>query len=206
MHCILHGQGVNACFEWSAGPWKAEVDVYSADVLLRWAAELDVFWPITHGAAVMGQPLYDPTGFFPRLRQAALDHPAEAFEKVIKDVIVGAIYELVGKLRNAAVASNLAVLPYFAVDLAKAGACLVGLANRHLYTTTSQMWAESLALPGSPEGYKALVRLVMSGRLDRPARITQIVDGFWEGVERWAVGRGLELTGSLENLLGGDVG
>ena len=201
MHCILHGQGVETCFEWSAGPWKAEVDVYSADVLLRWAAEVEGDWPITHGAAVGEQALYDPTDFFTRLRTAALDHPAEVFERAIKEVLVGVIYELVGKLRNAAAANNLAVLPYFTVELARAGACLVGLANRHLYTTTARMWEESLALPDPPPGYAALVRLVMSGRLDEPARILPLVDAFWAGAERWAEGRGLKLTDDLSDLL-----
>lgn len=64
MHCVLHGSGIEFCHEWSAGPWKAEVDVYSQDVLLAWAGEVDVDWPLTHGACVQVQVLHDPADFF----------------------------------------------------------------------------------------------------------------------------------------------
>ena len=47
MHCVLHGEGIDQSFEWSTGPWKAEVDVYSPDVILAQAAEVDGDWSIT---------------------------------------------------------------------------------------------------------------------------------------------------------------
>ena len=68
----------------------------------------------------------------------------------MRELIIGTIYELVGKLRNANAAGNRVVLPYYTLELARAGACLVGLANHHLFTTTSCMWDESLTLPGAP--------------------------------------------------------
>ena len=33
LFCIIQGEGVDYAFEWSTGPWKAEVDVYSPDTL-----------------------------------------------------------------------------------------------------------------------------------------------------------------------------
>ena len=80
MHCVLQGVTIDIAHEWSAGPWKAEVDVYDEETVLATAALVEGDWPLTHGAFVYVRPLYDPAGFFPRLRQAALDHPDEVFE------------------------------------------------------------------------------------------------------------------------------
>jgi len=208
MHCVVRGSGVDVCHEWSAGAWKAEVDVYSEDVVLEWASELDVDWPVTHGAYTNVWALYDPTGFFSRLRDAALSHPDEVFQRVIRDVIVGEIYERIGKIRNARATNNEACLPFLAVELAKCGACLLGLAHRHLYTTSTRMFEESLAsatsssaLPGRPEGYDILCRMVMAGDLADAARIADAADAFWSGVERWAGGRGIQIEQDLERLL-----
>src|SRR5512146_1679844 len=77
MHVIIEGDRLERRFEWSTGPWKAEVDVYSPGAALSQAAEFDEFWPVTHGAFVNVLPLYDPQAFFPRLREAALSHPGE---------------------------------------------------------------------------------------------------------------------------------
>jgi kanamycin nucleotidyltransferase len=200
IHCVVRGSGVDVCHEWSAGAWKAEVDVYSEDVVLQWASELDVDWPVTHGACTNVWALYDPTGFFSRLRDAALSHPDEVFQQVIRDVIVGEIYERIGKVRNAR-AANDACMPYLAVELAKCGACLLGLAHRHLYTTSTRMFEESLALSGRPEGYDILCRMVMAGELADAARIADAADAFWSGVERWAGGRGIQIEQNLERLL-----
>jgi len=201
MHCVLRGDGIETCYEWSNGPLKAEVDVNSAYVLLRWAAQVEGEWPITHGGVVNVEALYDPDAFFPRLRAAALDHSDQAFELAMRELIIGTIYELVGKLRNANAAGNRVVLPYYTLELARAGACLVGLANHHLFTTTSCMWDESLTLPGAPPGYAELAQLVMSGRLARSQPIMRAVNAFWEGIEQWAEGRGMGLVDTLEDLL-----
>ena len=201
IHCVVRGQGVDVCHEWSAGPWKAEVDVYSEDVMLEWASDLDVDWAVTHGACVHVWTLYDPTGFFPHLRDAALLHPDHAFEEAIRDVIVGEIYERIGKVRNARAEKNDACMPYLTVELARCGVCLIGLDRRHLYTTSTCMFEESFELSGRPEGYDTLCRMVMAGDLADPARTADAADAFWSGVERWARERGIQIEYELEMLL-----
>ena len=201
MHCVVRGQGVDVCHEWSAGRWKAEVNVYSEDVVTEWASELDVDWPVTHGACVHVWVLYDPSGFFPRLRDAALLHPDHAFQEVMRDVIVGEIYERIGKVRTARVEGNDACMPYLAVELVRCGACLIGLDRRHLYTTSTRMFEESFGLSGRPAGYDTLCRMVMAGDLVDPARIAGAADAFWSGVERWARERGIQIEHELEMLL-----
>jgi kanamycin nucleotidyltransferase len=201
IHCVVRGQGVDVCHEWSAGPWKAEVDVYSEDVVLEWASELDVDWPVTHGACVHVWVLYDPSGFFPRLRDAALSHPDHAFQEAIRDVIVGEIYERIGKARNAGAENNESCLPYLAVELARCGACLIGLDHRHLYAVSSRVFPESLDLSGRPEGYDTLCQMVMAGDLADPARIIAAADAFWTGVEQWAEEREIQIEHELDMLL-----
>jgi hypothetical protein len=76
---------------------------------------------VTHGACTNLWALYDPSGFFSRLRDAALSHPDEVFQQVILDGIVGEICERIGKVRNTRAANDDACLPYLAVELARCG-------------------------------------------------------------------------------------
>jgi len=195
--CVLRGEGIEQNHEWSAGAWKAEVNVRSQDVALREAAELEVEWPITHGAFTHLLALYDPSDFLAQLRQAALAHSDDEFRQVLCDVIVGEVYERIGKVRNARAENNAAGLPALALDLAKMGACLIGLEQRHLYTTSAWMFSESQALPGAPAGYAELCRLVMSGELADAARNAEAIEAFWAGVEQWARERSLVIVQDL---------
>ncbi len=205
MHCVLHGADFEVSHEWSAGPWKAEVDVYSQDVMLARARTLDLDWPLTHRSYVEVMPLYDPTGFFERLRVAVLDHPDQAFRQLIGMTIVGEVYEVVGKVRNARAAGNDTYLPTLAVDLIRYGAFLIGLDRRHLYSGSAWMLEESLKLPGRPGGYDDLCRAVMAGQLEDPARIAALVDGLWSGVEQWAAARGIPIEMGLDALLAAEA-
>jgi kanamycin nucleotidyltransferase len=200
MHCVVQGAGVDERLEWSTGAWKAEVDVYSEDVLLAWATEVDADWPLAHGACTDVLAVYDPTGFLPHLRDAALSYDDERFDQSIRDVIVGELYEWFGKMRNARAAGNEACLPYLAVELAKMGMCLIGLANRHLYTTSTRAFEESLEQPGRPEGYDRLCQMVMSGDLADPQRVVDAAGKLWSGVEMWASERGIVIEEELEAL------
>ena len=201
IHCVLHGCGIDLSHEWSTGPWKAQIDVYSEDVLLRWAAEVDERWPLTHRACTNVMAVYDPTGFFPRLRETALTQPDEAFQQAIRDVIVGELYELIGKIRNARAGAHESGLPYLAVELCKYGACLLGLGSRYLYSGAPRFLEESLALPGRPTGYDRLCRLVMAGDLGNAGRVVDACDGFWTGIERWAQEREIAIEDDLESVL-----
>ncbi|MCZ7569633.1 MAG: hypothetical protein M5U01_13780 [Ardenticatenaceae bacterium] len=201
MHCVVRGEGIDTTHEWLAGPWKAEVDVSSEDVLLREAAEVDVDWSITHGAFTRVMALHDPTDFFPRLRVVTRSQPDQAFQRAIREVIVGELYEVVGKVRNARATQSVASLPYFAVAAVKHGACLIGLANRSLYTTAARLFEESLALPNRPYGYDALCRMVIAGDLAEAARVADAVDSLWSGTERWAREHEIGIEEDLDSLL-----
>jgi kanamycin nucleotidyltransferase len=136
------------------------------------------------------------------LREVALSQPDGAFKRAICDVVVGEVYERIGKIRNARVAGNDACLPYLAVDLTRVGACLLGLAHRHLYGSSSHLFQESLMLPDRPDGYDELCRLAMSGKLTDAARIAETSDTFWLGIESWAQQHDLRIERELDTLLG----
>jgi len=194
MHCVLREPGVDESYEWSAGDWKAEVDVISQELLLQQATQLDVDWPITHGAYTHVWVLYDPESFFTKLAQAANSRSKAVFQSIICDVIIGEIYELIGKIRNCFVSQEFSSLPYFTVHLARHAACLVALARRHIYTSSAGLFRESLSLPDLPAGYVALIEAVMQGNLSNPQAILSMADAFWEGIELWAEQRNLIIT------------
>ncbi len=201
MYCVARGEGIDEDYEWSEGAWKAEVNVQSPEVIAAWAAELDEFWPLTHGSCVNILPLHDPTRFFESLREAVFDHADEEYDDLIRGVIVGELYEFLGKIRNAAAGGKTENLSALVVEMAQYGAYIIGLANRTLYTSSATMFSESRALADKPSGYDQLCELVTSGRLENPAQIARAADRFWEGIEAWAAEKSIPIHQNLGDLL-----
>ena len=204
LHVIVKGEEIERAFEWSTGPWKAEVDVYSLDVFLAHAGKLDDLWPITHGSFARVLPLHDPKRLFHRAAHTVFDHTLDEYNDLIREVLVGDLYEMIGKARNALAQEKTGNLAAEAVLAARYAACVVGLANRCLYSTGPEIFPESLGLPGRPHGYDELMELVMQGELSNPRRIMNVLDTLWEGEEAWAAGCGLDLHRDLEELLAQD--
>lgn len=201
MYCVVRGQGIDEDYEWSEGAWKAEVNVQSAEVLTAWATEFDEFWPLTHGSCVNILPLHDPQGFFESLKGYVFDHADEEYDDLIRGVIVGELYEFLGKIRNAAASGKTDNLSTLAVEMAQYGAYTIGLANRTLYASSATMFSESQALADKPSGYEQLCELVTSGRLENPAHIARAADRFWEGIEAWASEKSIPIHQNLGDLL-----
>jgi kanamycin nucleotidyltransferase len=158
-------------------------------------------WSITHGQFAGVWVLHDPTHLFPRLERLAFSQPLSSFEHAITEVIVGDIYELIGKLRNAQVRQQVDSLPLYLVLLAQHAACLVGLANRHVYASSASLLSDSLQLADCPPGYQALCQAVLSGELNDPHQVMKTAEDFWHGVLAWADRRRLPLATSLADLL-----
>lgn len=201
MQCVISDTGVERTFEWNAGAWKAEVNVQSRDVLLSSAATIEGDWSITHGAYSHILPVYDPDRFFDELRQVAHSQPESKFQLALGELIVGDLLEQIGKVRNAWAMGNRDYLPCLACELARSGACLVGLANRFLYSSAYRMFAESLVLPNQPDGYQEICELVTSGQLSDPERIVQAANIFWGGVENWAASNHIRIIEQLDDLI-----
>jgi kanamycin nucleotidyltransferase len=202
MFFIIKGRGFEENYEWCEGSWKAEVNVLSLDILQANAAEFDETWPLTHGAYVHVLALYDPENIFPALKELVFGHDPQEFEQLLADAIVWEVFETLGKIRNAASNDQYETLPSKIIALAEAGAYLVGLDNRQLYSTSSRIFSESLSLPNRPAGYDALCRAVMQGDLNEPARLLQLAENFWQGIEAWAQQHKLPVYRSLDELLG----
>jgi kanamycin nucleotidyltransferase len=200
MYCILEGQGIEASYEWCEGDWKAEVDIYSLDRLMKWAGQLDGNWSITHGACLAVKPIYDPQGIFQRLSETALTHSEQEFKRLMEDLIVGEIFELVGKLRNLYTLSLSNSMPFFTLHLLWCAACLIGLANRHIYTSATFFLDESLTLPSRPNGYDTLCQMCSAGVLNDPEAIIRAVDSFWLGLESWSSQKGLRIEQEMDTL------
>ncbi len=184
--CTLDTSGEDYDYEWVHGPWKAEVNFLSKDILLAKAAEVDERWSLTHGAFCNILAFHDPQNFFATLRDVVLSQPPERFVEAIRGCIIFELYEMMGKLRNAYASNNSAYFPAIALHMATFGAYIIALANRYHYTTASRIAVESLSLPHRPSGYDELCQLVMSGDLRDPRRIYEFCEAFWIGVEQWA--------------------
>lgn len=192
--CVLNTMDEDYNYEWIYNTWKAEVNFRSRNMILAEAAEIEGEWSLTHGAFAHILPLYDPTDFFSQLKEAALSHPPEQFQQVIRAVMVGELYEWIGKLRNAQVAGETAYLPELALSLAKYGAFIIGLAHRHFYSTGRRVLEESLTLPNRPPGYDPLCLMAIRGTLSDFNLIAERCEQFWAGLEQWAVEQGLQIA------------
>lgn len=201
MVCIVKGKDFEHNYEWCEGGWKAEVNVLSLDILQENASEFEETWPLTHGAFVHMLALYDPENLLPPLKELVFGHSDEDFSQLLADTIVWEVFELMGKIRNAAHSGQHEALPAQAIELAKAGAYLLGLENRFLYSTSSKIFSESLSLPNRPGGYDQLCQAVMRGELSDPSRLFALVENFWQGLETWAQARNLPVYQSLEETL-----
>lgn len=188
---VLRTEGEEFTYEWVAGPWKAEVDFYSEEVLLSKARTVDGRWPLTHGSFFRVLPLHDPEGFFERLRAAAASPTDADFRRAICETLYGEVYEFAGKWRNARASGHTAYLATLAVETAQYGAYLIGLHNRQTYSTAARVLEEALVLPDRPDGFDALARLVMSGDLREPL---EALETFWAGVQAWAAAHGYPIV------------
>jgi len=188
MFCVLRepSEAIEFSYEWSAGPWKAEVDICSADILLKNASTVEGRWPLTHGPYFSTLSLYDPGDFFPTLKKAAESPARSDFSRAISEVLIGEMYEFVGKLRNVSVNGPHTYLPYLATQFAQYGAMLIGLHNRKLFSTGAMVLPEALELPNRPVGFDNVAKLVMSGELAEPSKIVSACEDFWNGLVGWA--------------------
>lgn len=198
MFCVLRAPGETRNYEWCAGPWKAEVNMLDDVSLRQEASQVDGSWARTHGAFVHVLPLMDPDDYFGGLRELVMSHPPELFREVIEEVLIGDIYELIGKTRNAHVRGHDYALAVLAVELAQRTAYALGLEHRHLYGTSSSVLDEAVRLPDPPEGFHTLVRMVMTGNLQHAPTIVSVCDTLWSGLVHWAEERSYTLVAPQE--------
>lgn len=193
MLCVLRDDAPHVSYEWSVGPWKAEVGILSRAAIIRDAGALDFDWSLTQGAYLDQHPLHDPEDFLPTLRGHVFGHSDTQFDQELRATLIGELYEVVAKVRNALETGHLDHLPLLVAKTVTVATFAIGLANRHCYTGAAVMLREALELGDRPDGYDDVCRLVMRGDLTDPRRILRLCDALWAGVELWASGKGIRL-------------
>lgn len=196
MMCVFNTTGEDYAHEWIEDTCKIEVNFVSADELLRDAATVDAEWAITHGAYFDLKPLYGSLDFFSQVSHALHSLSQEAFAAALREMIVGSIYENMGKLRNSRLAGNHGSLPLLACTIAEQGALAIGLVNRKCYSTQALLFQESLAFANRPAGYDALCQLVMAGNLSDFDAVATTIELFWVGLVAWVEENGFSLAKS----------
>lgn len=198
MFCVLRSEGEEFSYEWVAGPWKAEVDFHSEEILLRKAARVEGRWPLTHGPYFTVLSLYDPDSFFAQLRAAASSPTDKDFQEAICATLTGEVYEFASKWQNARATGATAYLYSLAAQTAQYGAFLIGLHHRRTYSTGSTVLSEALTLPNRPDGFDPVAEMVMTGRLSDPTGVLDALDSFWKGVQTWANTHGYPILSPRE--------
>lgn len=186
-----YGEDYDESLEWVHGRGKAEVNLMSRSAIEAYAREVDEAWPISHGQFVHARALWiapDHGALVESLRSLAAHPDDAAVDRAMAELVVGELYELVGKLRNRHGRQPLAVL---AGRFAEHLACLVGLAERHVYVSAGSLFDEAVDL-GGPDGAAELFAQVVRGDFRDEAATVAALERAWAGLERWADAIGLE--------------
>jgi len=206
MDCVLDSVICDQRQEWIGGGWKAEIDIFSVNSILKKAAEVGPKWSISHSGFIHNLPLYDSTNLYVHLRNTALRQPDLKFRRAMRDLIVEDMFEIEGKIRNSGFRKEFTALPYYAVEQTRWGALLLGLFNRHLYSSSAKIFLESLELDSRPEGYDDLCHLVINGELSDSGNVLNACERFWAGVNAWANANAIKLIEDFRELLAREMG
>ncbi|MFE4572656.1 ANT(4')-I family aminoglycoside nucleotidyltransferase [Paenibacillus chitinolyticus] len=184
--CILNSIEEGFSYEWTSGDWKAEVNLDNKENIVEEATTVEENWPLTHGQFFTILPIYDPKGFFQELRQKASSVDNTIFKEAICKTLVEEMYEYMGKLRNIKIQGPETFLPALAIEIATAGAMILGLHHKRYFTTSAQVLPEALGLSNRPDGFDKLCQLVMSGHLYDSKKILDACENFWNGLLDWS--------------------
>lgn len=191
LFCVVNGTGIDYSLEWVYGAGKVGVNIMSDDQACADAKLLDDDWACWKGQFLYSRLLNGDEQYLQQLRQLVASPPEHEFHRVIEEMIVGGIYEWIGKLRNAQFVGNWAAIPSLACHFVEDIAQILGIAHRQCYTTGSRTLADSLTLPHRPAGYDELCHAVMAGKLDDSSRIAGQIEACWQGLAVWAKECGL---------------
>ncbi|KOP69759.1 nucleotidyltransferase [Lysinibacillus sp. FJAT-14745] len=191
--CILNSLDEGFCYEWTAGDWKAEVNFESAEDIIEEATTVDEEWPLTHGQFFNILPVYDPNDFFSELKIKANSVESSIFNEAICRTLIEEMYEYIGKLRNIEIQGPQSFLPILAMEIAIAGAMILGLHNKQFFTTSAQVLPEALSFTDKPEGFDVLCELVMYGNLSDPQQIIAICENYWDSLLKWSAQHGYQI-------------
>lgn len=155
---------------------------------LAGAAKIDYTWPVARDSLLHGLVLYDPGGFYDKLREISLEAEAGAdFTELVRDALADT-YENVLKLAALEPAQGLQAT-VFAGQCAYWAAITVALANRHRYLSTRRMIEESFTLASLPTRFREDMGSLLSASSDVRA-CKDAVGRLWPAMRGWAAGFG----------------
>jgi kanamycin nucleotidyltransferase len=191
--CVVSEPGLDARQEWVYGEGKAEVNFYGEDVMLARTVEVDAEWSLSQGEIMNCRPLFGDRTYFQALRERVMSPPKQAFDEVIAEMGVGEFYEWMGKIRNGVARNDLDFLPVTTCNFTLHMALMAALLHRHIYSTSSALMRETLALPTLPQGYRELAQMVMAGQLHDKPRVVDALEATWAGIGPWLAQHGVEV-------------
>ena len=115
--------------------------------------------------------------------QTAKSVEAQTFHDAICALIVEELFEYAGKWRNIRRTDNISTI--LTVQVAMAGAMLIGLHHRICYTTSASVLTEAVKQSDLPSGYDHLCQFVMSGQLSDSEKLLESLENFWNGIQEW---------------------
>ncbi len=189
--CVLTTPGIDECKEWVYGASKAEVDLCGEDVMRAGAVAVNEMWSLEQGVLINCRPLFGDQAYFTELRELVMSPPRKAFDDVIAEMVVGEFFEWMGKLRNGVARNDLAFLPITACNFTLHLALMAALLHRHIYSTSSALMKEALALPTLPSGYAELAGMVTAGMLHDKANVAAVLEATWIGIGPWLAQHGI---------------
>lgn len=192
LFCVVDIPGTDVDYEWVYGAGKAEINIFGPDVVRARAQEVEDNWSLDQGQLARCRPLFGDLAFFDELKRLALNPDQAALDAMAADIVVGELYEWMGKLRNAQARGEFSGLALLACGFVEKMAWVLGLVHRHLYRTGMTLLAESLTLPDRPAGYDAACQMVMAGELSDPARVAAALEAAWAGLGPWLAQHGVE--------------
>jgi kanamycin nucleotidyltransferase len=194
MFCVLRNPGYDRRLEWVFGKGKAEVELFGEDAIRQRSAQLDEVWPVTHAVFANPKRIKGEPAFFAELRRLVYDHTEAQFDDAIRGIIVGELYEGLGKVRNSILSRAYESLPRVTMRIAIMAELMVGLAHKHIYTAAGLATAESMNLTPRPANHDELCLMVARGELNNPNRISDVIESYWKGVIEWVAVEHIDLA------------
>jgi hypothetical protein len=87
--------------------------------------------------------------------------------------------------------NDLAFLPTMTCYFTRYLALMAALLHRHIFSTSSALMKETLALPSLPAGYAELAQMVMAGELQDKVKVAAAIEATWAGIGPWLAQHGI---------------
>lgn len=192
MHVVAKDGTESNTHEFIYGKFKIEINVNQKSEIFKQAREVDDAWSIKAGVFTNIKSIYDPSHLFDKIKSLPFLISDKEIKAIMREFMIWEPYETMAKIRNNYQIKNLHYIPLGAKDLVWQTSKLIGLSNKHIYSTRARVFEESLRMESKPAGYQHLVVKVMEGKLDDKELIYLLCEDLWTGLNEWYAELGIE--------------